>query len=381
VNELASDGGSPFDRLPVTATLSALRDTQPRTLTELASATGLSRPTVEEALARLTEIEVVEELSPDLRGGKVGRPARLYRFRPEAGLVLGLDIGEHQIVAILADLTGTTVATSTQTVHASDPGDERMSAVRATVRTVLAAAGRTRAQLWAAAAGTCGIVDADGRVVVSHLLPDWTGRNLAGQLRRSLSCPVQVENDANLAALAEHWLGAATGVHDVIYVHASHRLGAGILIGGKVHRGFGGAAGEIGGLRLLHWDSAARHLAMLDRPVPTDDLDVAAEQIFAAARAGDDASLATVEEFAHDLAAGIAAMASTVDPELVVVGGRAARAADVLTAPLEKRLQTLCIRPPRVAVSILDESAIALGAVRTAVDHVERQIFKLHREP
>ena len=377
MNEIASDGVSPFDRLTVTATLSALRGTEHQTLTELASATGLSRPTVEDALAPLTELGVVEELSPDLRGVKVGRPARLYRFRPEAGLVLGLDIGEHQIVAILADLTGATVATSTHAVHATDPGDDRMAAVRATVRTVLASAGRTRAQLWAAAAGTCGVVDAGGRVVLSHLLPDWTGRNLAGQLRRSLSCPVQVENDANLAALAEHWQGAATGVDDVIYVHASHRLGAGILIGGKVHRGFSGAAGEIGALRLLHWDSAARHLALLDRPVAADDLDVAAEQIFAAARAGDAGSLAAVEEFAHDLAAGIAAMASTVDPELVVVGGRTARAADLLTAPLQKRLRALCIRPPRVAVSTLDESAIALGAVRTAVDHVERYIFKL----
>jgi predicted NBD/HSP70 family sugar kinase len=361
----------------VTATLSAVRGGGPGTLTEFATRTGLSRPTVEDALARLTAVSVVEELSPETGGGKVGRPARQYRFRPEAGTVLGLDIGEHRIVALLADLAGATLATTTRPVRATEPGDDRLAAARGAIRTALADAGRTRADLWATAVGTAGIVDAAGKVVRSDLLPDWTGRNLAGQLRRSLAGPVQVENDANLAALAEHWRGAAVGVNDVIYVHASHRLGAGILIGGRVHRGFGGAAGEIGSLRLLHWDSAARHLARLDLPVADDDLDTVAERIFAQARGGDNASLATVEEFAGDLAAGIAAMASTIDPELVVIGGRAARGGEVLTAPIERRLGTLCMRAPRVALSVLDDEAVALGAVRTAIDYVEREIFKL----
>jgi len=374
---IETETGSPFDRPAVTATLSALRSGGPGTLTELAARTGLSRPTVEDALTRLTTAAVVEELSPEQRGGKVGRPARQYRFRPEAGMVLGLEIGEHRIVVILADLTGATLATTTQPVRATEPGDARLGAARGAIRTALADAGRSRTDLWATAVGTAGIVDSAGRVVRSDLLPDWTGRNLAGQLRRSLACPVQVENDANLAALAEHWRGAAAGVDDVIYVHASHRLGAGILIGGRVHRGFGGAAGEIGSLRLLHWDSAARHLARLDLPVADDDMDTVAERIFVQARAGHSSSLATVEEFAHDLAAGIAAMASTIDPELVVIGGRAARGGPVLTAPMERRLGTLCMRAPRVALSVLDDQAVALGAVRTAIDHVEREIFKL----
>ena len=374
---IETETGSPFDRPAVTATLSALRSGGPGTLTELAARTGLSRPTVEDALTRLTTAAVVEELSPDQRGGKVGRPARQYRFRPEAGVVLGLEIGEHRLVAVAADLDGTVLATTTRPVRAADPGDTRLAAARAVIRAALTDAGRARADLWAAAVGTVGVIDADGHVVRSELLPDWTGRNLAGQLRRSLACPVRVENDANLAALAEHWRGAAVGVDDVIYLLASHRLGAGILIGGRVHRGFGGAAGEIGALRLLHWDSAARHLARFNLPVPEEDLDTVAERIFAEARAGDGGALAIVEDFAHDLAAGIAAMASTIDPELVVIGGRTARGGDVLTAPVQRRLGSLCLRAPRVVVSVLDDEAVALGAVRTALDHVERDIFKL----
>jgi predicted NBD/HSP70 family sugar kinase len=376
IEQQAGDDTSPFDRSNVTITLQALRGERPSTLTELASATGLSRPTVEDALARLTELGVVDELAAAARGGK-GRPARRYRFRPEAGIVLGIDIGEHHIIAMLADLTGATVATVTVPVRASDPGDDRLAATRAAIRDVLAEAGRTRTEVWAAAVGTSGIIHPDGRVLVAHVLPDWSGRNLVSQLRRSLSCPIQVENDANLAALAEHWRGVAVGVGDVVYVHASHRLGAGILIGGKVHRGFGGAAGEIGSLRMLHWDSAARHLAQMNHTVSSDDLDNVADRIYAAARDGDSEALATVEEFAHDLAAGIAAMASTIDPELVVVGGRVARSADVVIPPVERRLAVLCIRPPRVAASTLDDRAIALGAVRTALDYVEREIFLL----
>ncbi|MEJ3745714.1 ROK family protein [Actinomycetes bacterium KLBMP 9797] len=370
------DETSPFERPNVAAVLSVARDAEPRTLTDLTRATGLSRPTVEDALTRLIDRRVVEDLAPD-GGGKVGRPARLYRFRPEAGAVLGLDIGEHQVVALLADLTGATLATVTDPVSARDSGDDRLAAVRGAIRTALAQAGRTRNDVWAAAAGTAGVIDADGKVVVSHILPDWTGRNLAGQLRRSLLCPIRVDNDANLAALAEHWRGAAVGVDDVVYLHASHRLGAGLLIGGRVHRGFSGAAGEIGALRLLHWDSAARHLALHDRPVPQDELDTVTDRIYAAARAGDTTALAAVEEFANDLAASIAAMASTVDPELVVVGGRAAHAGDILVAPIVRRLRALCLLPPRVALSTLDDGAVATGALRTAMDVVEKEIFKL----
>ncbi len=372
----SGDGDSPFDRAAVTTTLAALRGTGPSTVTELAAATGLSRPTVEDALTRLADLAVIAELPPAPRSG-AGRPARMYQFRPETGVVLGLDIGEHRVVAILADLTGQALATVTQPVAAAASGDERMAVVRSAVRSALANAGRARSDLWAAAAGTAGMVDASGRVTLSHLIPDWTGRNLAGELRRSLSCPVRIENDANLAALAEHWCGAAVGVDDVVYVHASHRLGAGILIGGKMHRGFGGAAGEIGALRLLHWDSAARHLALRESPIDPDELDDVTDQIFAAARDGDPVSAATVEEFAHDLAAGIAAMVSTVDPELVVIGGRMSRAGDLLTGSVRKRLTALCIRPPRVTVSALADNAVGMGAVRTAVDHVEREVFKL----
>ena len=86
--------------------------------------------------------------------------------------------------------------------------------------------------------------------------------------------------------------------------------------------------------------------------------------------------MAIVDEFAHDLAAGIAAMSSTVDPELVVVGGRVSSAADVLIPLVGRRLKALCLRPPRLVGSTLDDGAVALGAVRTALDDVERRVFR-----
>jgi predicted NBD/HSP70 family sugar kinase len=366
---------SPFDRANVSATLAALRAAPVCTTTELATATGLSRPTVEDALARLVELSVVEELAPATRGK--GRPARNYRFRPEAGVVLGLDIGEHRVAAIVADLAGSPMATVDRPVRAVDTGDHRLATARTAVRAALGAARRARSELWAAGVGTPGVIDLDGRVLVSHVLPDWTGRNLGAQLRRSLTCPIQVNNDANLAAYAEHWRGGAVGTGDIVYVHASHRIGAGILIGGRIHRGYGGAAGEIGTLRMLHWDTAARHLTGHDYTLPADELDAAADAIFEAARTGDGDALAIVDEFAHDLAAGIASMSSTVDPELVVIGGRVSRAADVLIPRVGRRLKALCLRPPRLVGSTLDDGAVALGAARTALDDVERRIFKL----
>lgn len=94
-----------------------------------------------------------------------------------------------------------------------------------------------RSSLRAVGVGSPGIVEADGTVRLGTALPDWTGLALGERLRRSFRCPVLVENDANAAAVAEHWKGAATESDDVVFVLAGLSPGAGSLIGGRLHRG------------------------------------------------------------------------------------------------------------------------------------------------
>ncbi|MEU9336371.1 ROK family transcriptional regulator [Streptomyces sp. NPDC048290] len=370
-------GGEPslLRRINSAVVLHALRATDSATLTEITKLTGLSRPTVEGVVEGLTENGlVVETAAEEGAARRQGRPARRFRFRAEAGYLLGLEIGPHRVAALLADLDGRVVGAQAKDVDATAPADERLERLRGAVAELLRRAGVPRGALRAVGVGTPGIVEADGTVRLGTALPEWTGLRLGERLGRSFKCPVLVENDANAAALAEHWKGGARDCDDLVFVLAGLSPGAGSLIGGRLHRGFGGAAGEIGALHLLGREvTPERLLSTTDEPLqPLDEQQVA--DVFARARRGDERARQAVERFIQRLIHDVAALVLALDPELVVVGGWAAGLDDVLE-PLRRELARYCLRPPRVALSLLGEAAVATGALRLALDHVEEELF------
>ncbi|WP_399921014.1 ROK family transcriptional regulator [Streptomyces kanamyceticus] len=370
-------GGDPslLRRINSAVVLHALRAADLATLTEITRVTGLSRPTVEGVVEGLIEAGLVVESAAEESGARrQGRPARKFRFRAEAGHLLGLEVGPHRVAAVLSDLDGTVLGTASKDVCEEASADERLERLRTTVAELLRRAGIARSSLRAVGVGSPGILEADGTVRLSTALPEWTGLQLGERLRRSFRCPVLVENDANAAAVAEHWKGAATDTDDVVFVLAGLSPGAGSLIGGRLHRGFGGAAGEIGALHLLGREVTPETLlSTTGEPLhPLDEQAVA--QVFADAREGDERAQAAVERFIQRLVHDVAALVLALDPELVVVGGWAAGLDGVLE-PLHRELARYCLRPPRVALSVLGEAAVATGALRLALDHVEEQLF------
>ncbi|WP_431032204.1 ROK family transcriptional regulator [Streptomyces sp. P6-2-1] len=369
-------GGDPslLRRINSAVVLDTLRGGQPRTLTEIARLTGLSRPTVEGSVDDLTVAGLVVETAADAGTRKQGRPARLYRFRAEAGHLLGLEIGPHRVAATVSDLEGRELGTAAREVEESAGADDRIERLRATVGELLRRTGVARDSLRAVGVGSPGIVEADGTIRLGTALPQWTGLRLGERLRRSFRCPVLVENDANAAALAEHWQGVARGSEDVVVVLAGLSPGAGSLIGGRLHRGFGGAAGEIGALHLLGQEETPETLlSTTGRPLhPLDER--AVTEVFALAREGHDQARAAVDRFLARLVHDVAALVLALDPELVVIGGWAAGLDGVLE-PLRQQLEKYCLRTPRVELSALGEAAITTGALRLALDHVEKELF------
>ncbi|MFI9235019.1 ROK family protein [Streptomyces sp. NPDC053079] len=370
-------GGDPslLRRINSAVVLHALRSAQAPTLTDLVNVTGLSRPTVEGVVEGLIGSGLVVEAAADENATRrQGRPARRFRFRAEAGHLLGIEIGPHRIAALLADLDGRVMGSAHVEVAATAPADERLEQVRVAVADLLRRAGVPCGSLRAVGVATPGIVEADGTVRLGTALPQWTGLPLGERLRRSFRCPVLVENDANAAAVAEHWKGAATASDDVVFVLAGLSPGAGSLIGGRLHRGFGGAAGEIGALHLLGREATPEEvLSTTGEPLhPLDEAQVA--RVFARAEQGDERARAAVERYLRRLVHDVAALVLALDPELVVVGGWAAGLNGVLE-PLRTELARYCLRPPQVAQSLLGEAAVATGALRLALDHVEKQLF------
>ncbi|MET8703304.1 ROK family protein [Kitasatospora sp. NPDC004723] len=380
-DRLTGGDSSLLRRINAAVTLRALREGHAVTLTQLVGDTGLSRPTVEGVIEGLVETGLVAEVEPQSGGqagaGRRGRPARWFRFRAEAGHILGIEIGVHDIRIVLADLAGEVVGSHFRPVEESLDAEERLAAVRSVVAEVLRKAGVSRDNLWAVGVGTPGIVDRDGTVQLGTAMPGWTGLDLGARLRRSFRCPVMIENDANLAAIAEHWQGAAVGADDVVFVMAGLSPGAGSLINGRLHRGFGGAAGEIGALHLLGQEvTPERLLSTTGKPLnPLDEAAVA--RVLRLAREGDEVARVATDRFLTRLVQSVAALVLAIDPQLVVIGGWAAGLDGVLD-PLRERLAEFTLRAPEVALAALGSEVVAMGALRVALDQVEEQLFAVN---
>ncbi|MFF1374635.1 ROK family transcriptional regulator [Streptomyces sp. NPDC058308] len=358
-------------RLNTTVVLRALHRRSPRTLAELAAGTGLSRPTVEAAVEELAERGLVGESAEDPGERTPGRPARRFRFRTEAGHVLGVDIGLHKMVLLLADLGGTVLAAQRRDIDPGLGGGARLDLLRHGMETFLAARAPRRAAVLARCVGVPGVVDAGG-VVTSLVVPEWTGVDLGRLIEEGGPGHTLVENDVNLAVLAERWQGAATLAADVVCVLTGHRVSCGFTIGGRLHRGRRGGAGELGLLPLLGMGSAQEALRWPGARRAGES------EVAALARAADRAdprALAAVGDFADRLAPGIAALSLAVDPELVVLTGGAIPVGRHLVPLLKERLHPMTLHVPRIALSSLGERGVALGAVRKALDHVEEELL------
>jgi predicted NBD/HSP70 family sugar kinase len=385
--------------------LRTIRSHGPLSRSELARSTGLSKPTVNDVVDRLLRAGYVLEALAD-GDGRPRRPgprARLLTFRADLGHVLGLDIGANKVLAVAADLNGDVLAQERRetTRAAREDAGILLGRVRATAEAALARAGVDRSALRAVGVGTPGVVDpGSGRVTLAPQLGGWDGIPLARRLEPSFSCPVLVDSEVHLAVLAERWRGAAQGITEAIYVNIGVGIGGGVLIGGDLYRGAAGAAGEIGYLPLPDPDESHDDLgpfehaaggaafARLGRRAAADgrggllrelaggDSDgIDAEVVFAAAAQGDAAATEIVDELLERLARGVAAAAIVLNPEAVIIGGGVSRAGERLLEPLTRRIPELVPLPPRVLLSTLGEEAVALGAVRLAVQAVEEWLF------
>jgi|GEM_PF-28816 len=350
--------------------IEVLRGTSSMTLTALAKDTGLSRPTVESIVSELVEQGLALEVV-GAEEGALGRPARHFAFAAEARYVVGLDLGVHSVTGMVADLAGQVRAVVRRTVDAQIDGVERLEAARAVQRELLDRVGAPRSRLAAVAAAVPGIVDGE-RVRLSLPIPDWTGVNLAARLSTGGDHPVVVENDINMAALAEHALGAARLADDVVLVQLGYRVGSALVLGGRVYRGNRFAAGEVGDLSWTGWKGWCEGslLGEIERAG-------GAEEVALRARAGEGAAVALLEQYARRVAPGVATLAMVVDPECVVLGGGLSRAGDVLRVPLQAEIDRLV--HPRAAAPLVSSAfasdGAALGALVRALEVGSEAVF------
>ncbi|WP_405059529.1 ROK family protein [Kribbella sp. NBC_01505] len=383
-----SGDSSLLRKLNAAAALDAFLQAESLTPRELRDVVGVSRPTAEELLAGLIAEGRVEETAPPRQLAAVnrgaGRPARHFRFRAESGYVSGIDIGAHKAMAVVTDLRGTALATQRVELDPSLDAPARLRAAVEVTRAAWHEAGLGASEITNAACGVTGALRAgeaardvrDGPIgsgLAVYSLPGFTDVDVAAELSAGLGVPVAVANDVKLAALAEHWKGAAQGHRDIVYMFAGHRAGAGVLINGHVHQGHHGAAGEIGTWPLLGWEAAvdqlhARGAALADAAGLPSGRE--GELVIASAALQDPESSRVLIEFAEVLARGAAVLALAVDPEVIVLGGGMSRGGAIIAEPFRRELARLALFPIEVLTSTMGADSVALGAARMALDTV-----------
>jgi predicted NBD/HSP70 family sugar kinase len=368
------------------ALMQRLREEGPSSRAQLARDTGLSKPTVSQALAELESAGLVRPLGP--AAPSRGRTAILYEPNPTAGYVVGIDIGRSWIRIAVADLGGTILARS------DTPNRARTAAavVRTVAREARAAvkqAGVGWRRVVHTVVGSPGVFDpGTGRLWHAPNLPDWSKPGLAGELRDALTPSTTIDNDANLAAVGERDFGRGRDARSFVYVELGTGLGVGIVIDGELHRGARGAAGEVGYIpwpgdgaaprsergRLEEATSAAAVVASAHEAGMRGEL--TAKDVFEAARAGNERALAAVGVEADRIAHLLATIGAVVDPEFIVLGGGIGGSADLLRPLVEERLKDLTPLETRVEQSELGENAIVLGAIATALATAREIVFE-----
>ncbi|MFF2994307.1 ROK family transcriptional regulator [Streptomyces sp. NPDC057950] len=373
----------------------------PLSRTRIGKLTGLSKPTASQLLARLEAAGLV--LATGTSEGRPGPNAQLYAVNPVAAHAAGLDVTPERILAAVADVTGRTVGEYELPTPGRRPAQPVVRQVTDALDGAVKEAGLARDDVHRLVIGTPGAFDPNtGRLRYASHLPGWHSPSLLDELAAALPMPVEYENDVNLVAIAEQRLGAARGHEDFVLLWNEGGLGAALVLGGRLHRGWTGGAGEVGflpvpgaplvrqvtkansgGYQELAGSQAlpklARELGV--QPIPAgSSTEVAAALVEQAATRDEGPHRRLLETYATGLATGLASLVSVLDPELVVLSGSSLTAGgEPLRALVQAELEELAASRPRLVVGDVHEHPVLRGALESALAATRDEVFDTSR--
>jgi predicted NBD/HSP70 family sugar kinase len=366
--------------------LSHIRQAGPCSRADLARLSGLSKPTVSLALANVERSGLVRIAGQ--RTGMPGRSARLYEIRPDAGFVLGLDIGHQYLRGAVADLTGDVRAKQYARARASSVLGRVAELVRL-ADALCADAGVARRAITQTVIGGPGVYDPRrNAIALTGGLAGWNRPAALAGLREAFGQELMVENDVDAAALAEQAHGHGTQFASFAFIWVGTGIGLGLVIDGRLHRGAHGVAGEIAYMPISEGQGvdekdarrrgtleAAGSAAAIVRAARRTGMrgPVSARRVFAAAAAGDERAAAVVAAEVRLVAKAISAVVTVADPELVVLGGGIGQAPG-FAAAVAGELRGLAPAMPEVRVSALGTDAVVDGCLASGTDLAWRRL-------
>jgi N-acetylglucosamine repressor len=357
---------------------------------ELAREMGLAPSTIGQYVDRLIDTGVLREGEKSQRSA--GRPPTILELNPHVGQFVGVDIEARQVSATAIDFSQESLHRCKEKIHASDSAETVIEKINAIISD---AAGRER-RLLGIGVGVPGTVDNRRGVAVDYeFIRGWRDIPLANQLSRKFGVPVYLENNIRAMALAERWFGRARRVENFVCLGVRSGIGAGVVIDGKLHRGLGNMAGEIGGWpcpstnkeldnsaggTLEHKASVRAILRQLTeeaRGGAKTSLKVHAnrtvtiEDTLRAASSGDPLVAKVLLQAAEYLGRTICQINLLLNPEEIIIAGPLAELEDAFLQPIRNVVERLTPQlhglVPRIEASQIGEFGGALGAAALAV--------------
>jgi predicted NBD/HSP70 family sugar kinase len=367
--------------------VAALRERGQVSQPEIVRMTGLSRTTVSSLLAELKTAGMVVELEG--RAGEPGyprggRPPARLALHDSSGAVVGIDFGHSHVQVAVADLAHNVLAERFRDLDVNRAAAEALDASTAMVDDALGEAGVTRSKVIGAGIGIPGPVDRErGTLGSATILPGWLGVRVAEVLEQRLQLPLEIDNDANLGALAELTWGAGRGCSNFAYVKASTGIGAGIVVDGRLLRGVSGTAGEIGhttineGGALCYCgnrgclETVASGPAIIQLVGGRNGEVLTLSQVVSRAAAGDVGCRRAISDAGREIGVAIAGLCNLINPERVIVGGLLSRSGDLLLDAIRASIRRCAVQAAaervEVVTALFVERAELLGSLALAL--------------
>ncbi|MCG5219534.1 ROK family transcriptional regulator [Streptosporangium sp. KLBMP 9127] len=397
----STTGPQPADFTDVRATnlavvLRFVREHAPCSRADIAASTGLNKATVSSLVADLIDRRLVRETG--LTENRVGRPATMLVLDGSPYAAAGIEVNVDYLTAVAVDLSGQRLLSWRRSFPgATATASQAVAAVAALARRAVNRMVKEERQVLGLAIAVPGLIDVDGRVRIAPNL-GWHDVDLTGDLTKALrdpGFPVQVDNDANLGALAEHRFGPLGGVDNLLYLTGEVGVGAGVILDGRLRRGGRGYSGEIGHIQIDPagpvcncgrtgcLEAVAGIGAVIGKvasgtpgaPVSPAEVEPEIDEVVRLARNGDTATLAALAEIGGNLGKGVAILANVLNPEVVVLGGYYVPLAPWVLPAAQAEVRRRTIAPEaggcRIVASTLGYGAAALGGAARVLDSVD----------
>ena len=396
-----SSSGSPagLRRLNVARVFETVRSNSPITRQLIGEISGLSKPTVNEALDILQKEKLIllTDVKSKSTSGRPGPKAQQITFNKDRKKIVAIDIGGSNIRLLVSDLDGNIISTSMESTPIESGRKAILSKIRMLYEKALSENKLKPSDIGSIVAGSPGTIDPNtGEITRTYNLPDWENFSLSDELSKLLKKQVHVENEAHLAIYGEHWRGGAKDLSNAAAMSVGVGIGLGLLINGQVYRGFNGIAGEVGNLPLqivdelksptsanFEFHASAVGLERNFEAVKTKEgakeiiklagkEKVPAKVIYEAAANGNKLAIELVNQQLELLSRGIASVCCITNPEVFILEGGLAPALEPHLKTISKMVQSITLIAPRIVISELKDLATAYGALRRGIENVDR---------